>query len=180
MIRPAHFIILFCGVLISISATNTFAQDKPPATDTTINQRAHNLMLEVAGPGIFYSINYDTRFAKRRNGWGMRVGLGGINEWVRYPYFTVPVQINYLLGTRRNFLELGIGATYILQGTAGNTNALFGFSDDKKDQETALTGTIGYRFQPLKHGVNFGVSFNPLYGDGEFIPYLGLRMGWTF
>jgi hypothetical protein len=180
MLRIQHFFsIIFCILLISIVAFGSRAQDTPLSTDTVKNNRPHNIILEAAGPGFFFSVNYDTRFANRRDGWGMRGGLGGVILG-RNVYFTIPVQLNYLLGAGRDFLELGVGATYGRHGTTDNTNALFGINSRNDDQGIIYTGTIGYRFQPLKHGINFGASFNPLYIESEFRAYGGFRMGWTF
>lgn len=48
------------------------------STSIEAQTAAKSIYGEVGGPGIF-SINFDTRFSKQENGFGMRVGIGGID-----------------------------------------------------------------------------------------------------
>ncbi|RYE09386.1 MAG: hypothetical protein EOP51_33350 [Sphingobacteriales bacterium] len=136
------------------------------------------MYLELAGPGLAFSVNYDTRFSDTRDGLGGRVGFG----YFPNPFFSivsVPVQLNYLVGSRSHFLELGAGATYLKVGDDNN---------NKKDNDflsfNAVTGvlgtaTVGYRYQPVDGGFNFRISANPVVGD-TFQFTGGISVGYTF
>ncbi|MEO6151394.1 MAG: hypothetical protein ABIN95_07780 [Mucilaginibacter sp.] len=143
------------------------------------DQRAQNVYLELAGPGLALSVNYDTRFGEKRNGLGGRIGFG----YFPSPFFSivsVPVQLNYLVGSRSHFLELGAGATYLKVGDDNKND------DDNKflslfNTVTGVVGTatIGYRYQPVDGGFNFRISANPFVG--EIVQLTGgVSVGYTF
>ncbi|WP_017257377.1 hypothetical protein [Pedobacter arcticus] len=62
---------------------------------------------QILGDGLFFSINYDTRFKTSNKGLGLRAGVGILFG------AALPVSINYLIGNsnKRSFLELGAGGT---------------------------------------------------------------------
>jgi hypothetical protein len=155
-------------------------------SDTTIVQRdstkadsgvkAQSWYVEVGGAGLAISGNYDARFKKERNGWGYRVGVGffasGGNN-----VFTVPFQINYLIGEHSHMLELGAGTTFL---NSNGTNV--GTSKFEFDKVTGFIGTatIGYRFQPEHKGINVRIAFVPILYDEGLIPAGGISVGYTF
>ena len=146
--------------------------------DTSTFKRAHNLYAELLGPGILLSVNYDLRFSNNRNGLGGRFGLGYASD-DNSSLFTIPVQLNYLIGDKSNFFELGIGATYIsFDDIENRSGSFFGFDDFK----TVLgTTTIGYRYQPVKGGINFRGSWNPVFNSSGLYPaFFGLSLGYSF
>ena len=74
--------------------------------------------LELLGPSNLAGINYDARFNDHtRFGWraglsfayGRNSDLFGTNSDVRG--YAVPLEVNYLLGSQKNNLELGLGAS---------------------------------------------------------------------
>ncbi len=71
-------------------------------------RNAYNaLFLEVRGPALFLSINYDRIFAEHLS---VRIGLGLFRfEEVFVPVF--PVGVNYLLGNGDHKLEVGLTVT---------------------------------------------------------------------
>jgi len=143
-------------------------------TITTI-KRAQNLYLELGGPGLAISANFDTRFGKRRDGLGYRIGMGYFFHDLN-TVFTIPAQINYLFSTSTNgFIELGAGGTF-LNSTGDNKDSIFIF-----DRVTGVvaTGTIGYRYQPQKGGMNFRIGFVPILYDEGLIPAGGISVGYT-
>lgn len=134
------------------------------------------MYLEVGGPGLAISANYDTRFKKERNGWGYRVGLGyfasGGNN-----VLTVPFQINYLIGEHSHMLELGAGTTFLNSNGTNVGNSKFEF-----DKVTGFiaTAAIGYRFQPEHKGINVRIAFVPILYDEGIIAAGGISVGYTF
>ncbi|RYY06349.1 MAG: hypothetical protein EOP43_06620, partial [Sphingobacteriaceae bacterium] len=87
--------------------------------------RAQNVYIELLGQGLLLTANYDTRFSNKRNGIGGRVGVGfGTLPLSNNTVFTIPIGLNYLIGKKINFFEIGLGATY-LKSTPGYGNAVF-------------------------------------------------------
>lgn len=162
--------IVFLFALLSIS-TLIYSQGNERPMKTTEN--ASQIYFELGGPGIIYSFNYDGRFGKHENGIGMRVGMGGA-AIDGNGYFALPVQINYLIGTKGKYFEIGGGVTY------APGLELF-------DSENPTYGTLafGFRKQPLgKKGFAFRVAFTPIIGFGEdgpsFLPFAGVSWGFRF
>ena len=143
-----------------------------------------------------YSINYDMRTAKgRRDAWGFRVGIEkististdtstGVVEKTRITFTAVPIVLNYLIGKRKGFLELGIGATYFKF-----TGKATGFASvESYQQETfsesfgSIIGSfnIGYRHVPYKNGFMYRVAFTPLIVSTVVLPFIGIGLGYHF
>ncbi len=133
---------------------------------------------EIGGPGLA-SANFDMRFAKREDGIGGRIGIGGfsINDGDddRVGIITVPVGLNYLLGKdHKNYFKIGLGFTYI----GGKSK-----DDFESDNFHSSFGniTLGYRLAPEKGGFFFKAEITPVFGSGFFIPYFaGLGFGYKF
>jgi hypothetical protein len=166
--------------------------------DTT--KRAQNVFVELLGAGITISANYDTRFSNKRDGLGGRVGAGYLST-SNGNLLTIPVQLNYLLGKKGKYFEVGLGATF---GSMNNRSRSFRTVTDNSNGETITyllpdddsdvlgvnynrssgfigTMTLGYRYQPLTSGFSFRGYINPVLDRHEFIPYFfGLSFGYTF
>lgn len=126
----------------------------------------------VGGSALLFSANYDSRFSKRLNGAGFSVGLG---SWFGggVTVFTIPATLNYLVGRKDHFLELGAGATFI-------TGTVDFF--DSNETGSALLGhaVIGYRYQPATGGFFARAGFTPLYGYGDAVMFYHLGFGYSF
>ncbi|BAU53171.1 hypothetical protein [Mucilaginibacter gotjawali] len=145
--------------------------------DSTLNTRAQNVYIELGGPGLLFSANYDTRFSQHRDGLGGRIGLGFIASGGA-SVVTVPVQLNYLLGKSDKYFEIGLGATYASFNSGSDFLSL---NTNPVTANTVLgTMTFGYRYQPVDGGFNFRASFNPIFDSSNFVPYFGLSFGYTF
>ena len=134
-----------------------------------------NIFLEIGGPGLAFSLNFDARFGQYGNGWGYRIG-GGYFARGGNSVVTVPFQFNYLFGTGSNLFEIGEGATFL--NSKGSTHdSFFQF-----DNITGFIGTatIGYRYQPKHAGINFRIAFVPIFYDEGIIPIGGISVGYTF
>ena len=139
-------------------------------------QAAKSIYAELGGPGLA-SLNFDTRFSGKNGGLGGRIGIGGGLQVSGTNYLLVPAGINYLLGKDdKNFLELGLGITYVTPSD--------GSDNDRGDD--VFDGTFGhlwfgYRLQPIDQGVTFRAGICPLIAGGSFIPYYaGISVGYKF
>jgi hypothetical protein len=145
--------------------------------DTTDSSqiKAKGYYLEVGGPGLAISANYDARFNKTRDGWGYRIGLGGFVSGGNR-VITVPFQVNYLIGEHSSMFEVGAGTTF-LNSTGDNKGKTWEF-----DKITGFVATcsIGYRYQPEHKGINFRIAFVPILYDEGIIPAGGISVGYTF
>ncbi|MBL0271378.1 MAG: hypothetical protein IPP99_22515 [Chitinophagaceae bacterium] len=163
----------FMMILLSLSlASATIAQGVEKEGRTTAN--ASQVYLEVGGPGIIYSVNYDGRFGKYENGFGFRAGIGGASV-SGDGYFAIPVQVNYLAGAKGQYLEVGAGFTYV----SASVSDIF---SDTQSNGSLVAGTLclGFRKQPFgKKGITWRVAFTPFIKDG-FIPSGGASIGYRF
>jgi hypothetical protein len=158
--------------LVKKSDTTAMAKD----TSTAVQEiKAQSVFLEVGGPGLAISGNYDTRFAKQRNGWGYRIGAGYFGSGGN-TVFTIPFQINYLYGEHSSLIELGAGTTF-LNSTGDNKGSYWEFD---KITGFIATATIGYRYQPAGSGLTFRIAFVPILYDEGILPIGGISVGYTF
>jgi hypothetical protein len=163
-------ILLVLGIsVIAIGSASAQGVERQMKTSPNASQ----VYLELFGPGIFYSLNYDGRFAKMENGLGFRVGLGGAGG-NGGGYLALPAQLNYLLGNNGQYLELGAGATFITAGVD--------LLDDEESGSTVFgTATIGFRKQPFgKKGLTWRLAFTPFVGEFGFLPFGGASIGYRF
>jgi len=143
-----------------------------------VNAQAKAAYVEIGGPGLA-SANFDMRFAKKEDGFGGRVGIGGFSlsdyGGGRSSILLVPVGINYLLGKdRKNYFEIGVGFTYV------NATERDQFSSDNFSASFGNL-TFGYRMAPAKGGFFFKAEITPVFGNGFFIPYYGgVGFGYKF
>jgi hypothetical protein len=139
------------------------------------SDRPRTVFIELGGPGLALTLNYDTRFGNRRDGLGYRVGAGYYNtgsNWVA----SAPLLINYLYGKGSSFIEVGAGTTFVR--SQGSTNGTF-FEFDNITGFIA-TATLGYRYQQDNGGINFRIAFVPILYDDGLIAAGGLSIGYTF
>ncbi|MDB5153677.1 MAG: hypothetical protein JWR54_2428 [Mucilaginibacter sp.] len=153
--------------------SDTTAMPKDTADSTEV--KAKGYYLEVGGPGLAISANYDSRFNKQRDGWGYRIGLGGFIAGGNN-VITVPFQVNYLIGEHSSMFEVGAGTTF-LSSRGDNKGKTWEFD---KITGFVATGTIGYRYQPQHKGINFRLAFVPILYDEGIIPAGGISVGYTF
>lgn len=127
--------------------------------------------------------NYEYRFERRLNGWGLRAGLNftsddGIGGIV------VPVQLNYLLGRRGRYFEVGAGTTFLTHYNRLMSKVYY-YNDEP---HLAVVGTMsmGFRYQPVGGGLMFMFGNSPWIAkksDGglhfeAFMPYFAI--GYSF
>ncbi|CAN5508652.1 hypothetical protein BH09BAC6_BH09BAC6_08860 [soil metagenome] len=176
-----HFILKTTLILLLITSHFCLKaqslEENPIVRDSTIVEttRPRTAFLEVGGPGLALTLNYDTRFGNKRDGLGYRVGAGYYNTGDN-SVFTIPLQINYLWGSGSNFAEFGAGTTF-LKSKGNNKGTFFQF-----DNVTGFiaTATIGYRYQQDNGGINFRIAFTPILYDEGLVAGGGLSIGYTF
>lgn len=147
-------------------------------SDDFVRPKSRAVYLEVLGNGIGYSFNYDQRFQNRLDGLGFKVG-GSYFALDGTSVATFPFGLNYLLGKRGKYFEMGLGGTYLLGSDRSNTFA----SGSDPTFEDGITGNMifGYRSEPVDGGFLFRASITPFFGNGVFWPlFAGISVGYAF
>lgn len=185
------FILLFL-----LSGQIILAQETDPKLPT------QSVFVELGGPGLPYSFNYDFRFDKTNmNSWGMRVGFGGyaVNK---DSFFSLPVMVNKLYGKRNNYFEMGLGATFLAfhdeyyyescyYDQNGNYICNSGGSQSYSgtnfildiDGSPSIMGVMnfGYRRIPTDGGFMWKINLNPIFNNNGFWPlFAGIGLGYSF
>lgn len=164
------FPLILSSLILSVCTVN--AQEAPAAPV----KPANSVYFELLGNGGFYSVNYDTRFSKRRDGFGGRVGLSyaaqSSDDYYNYKqnFFSLPIGINYLAGKKGHYFETGAGITYY----SGNLFLLDDVGNSENGENTrGVFGnlTFGYRKQPIDGGFTFRAGVAPIITKNSFIPY---------
>jgi hypothetical protein len=128
-------------------------------------QRSKIAYLELGGNGIFYSLNYDTRFSNTNNGLGGRLGVSFYgNDGIVFP-----LQLNYVIGNKNHGLEIGAGIyTYFHTKTPFN-DVVF------------PSGVVAYRYQPTDKHFSFRAGWMPTFakGSGRDLDFSALGWYWA-
>lgn len=159
-------------------------------------EATRSVFVEIGGPSLVYSFNYDFRFDKEKlDAWGMRVGAGGFKVDDE-SLFTLPVQVTRLLGKDKNYFEVGAGLTFINYSSRyvvytdpyGPDNFRDVTSKDydfilEIGKTPSVVGTlnIGYRRIPEDGGFTYRVNVTPLFNAKGFWPLFGgVGLGYAF
>lgn len=165
-IKNLRFIFTFF-VLVFLSG-NAYSQGVERQGKTSAN--ASQIYLEAGGSAFVYSLNYDARFGKFENGLGWRLGIGGATI-EGDGYISIPAQVNYLVGSKGQYLEVGAGVSYI---------SIPDFFDSRNSNVFGSL-TLGFRKQPFgQQGLTWRVAFTPFIGNGGILPYAGASLGFRF
>jgi hypothetical protein len=165
----------------------------PSAPATSKGREAKNaLYLDLGGPGLLYSINYDrmlTEDLSARIGfsylsYGVSAGAGDANASAEFSYFAIPLTASYLgIGSESNMLELGGGPVIVNFSGSGILEAEEQSAEvDASYTMLALTGMVGYRHQPADGGFVFRIGASPMkvFGVSYIIPEGYLSLGAAF
>lgn len=148
---------------------------------------AQAIYVELGGPGLV-SFNFDTRFQKKEDGLGARIGFGGFSvendnttngiyngTSTNSSVFLIPAGLNYILGKdNKHYFEVGGGVTAVID------------DNNAKNEGSDFTNTFGflsfgYRMQPKEGGYFFRAAVTPVFGKGFYVPYLvGISFGYKF
>lgn len=146
-------------------------------------KRGQSAFLELAGPGVVYSVNYDSRWRKSGNGIGGRVGVSYF-QGADVRIFTLPLMINYLLGSSGNYLDVGAGATFVASSyQSSGCSCVYPEFLILQDYGNSVMPTfnLGYRREPADGGLTFRIGVSPVLTKHRFVPwwpYLGV--GYAF
>ena len=171
------------NVVISITLSLLFAIPHTILAQNKINNFGRNaIYVEVLGPGIAYSINYEYRIIKQiglRAGfssWSMSTNLFSSNGKSKFTEF--PLIVNYLVGDNNDHLELGLGMVVGFIST--KDKSFFGSDYSSKDHFSIGTATIGYRMEPNDGGFMFRIAFTPFFTFKNVWPFGGISFGYAF
>jgi len=139
-------------------------------SQTHFSAHATQFQLEFAGPGIFSSLNVDSRFTKKENGIGYRIGIGITPlGFLKHPCNTgslnaFPLNINYLIGKNKHLLEIGTGSVLLFM--SGTKRYCTNMDKQFFSEETTnfWFTSVGYRYQPFhKKGFTYRIFISPLF-----------------
>ncbi len=134
-------------------------------------QRDHGLYLEFFGIGGELSANYEKIINNRIS---VRVGAGLTGVAFRKG-FAVPFSVSTLLGSNQNFLELGIGGSYLsIDEDSTNDTYL-----DILENQMVGNAIVGYRYLS-DYGFTFRLAFTPAYTKDGFQLMGGAMFGRTW
>jgi len=182
--------------------TETTAAPETPADKATPSASANDkpreapnaIYLDLAGPGLFYSLNYDreiipdlsARIGISYFSIGASASAGDTSASAHFAYWAVPITASYLgIGSKSNMLELGGGPVIIHM--SGSGDATFTPSDQKAGGSfsttlLAVTAMAGYRHQPEDGGFVFRIGLSPekIFGVPGIWPTGYLSLGAAF
>lgn len=189
-----------------IFLTPLFSQKSETPLPVNSIKNKHTVYAELFGQGFSGSLNYDLLFNSNKK-WkrSLTVGIVAVPRSLGFgdgAYLGLPVSYNWLFGTKRSFLELGVGLTTQIGEDYMLGQSEKGFSNIY----TYFTPKIGYRFQPYKTGLffratltphvallntNFSVRNGSLHSSSSFFqnfmnlgyrafPWFGVSLGYTF
>jgi len=162
LIDMKKFLIVTFLSLSAFFPQNTFGQMDKEGSN-------HGVFLEFLGNGIFYSVNYDTRFSKKVDGFGGKVGFGYIAVDGDH-YSSFPFLVNYLFGNKGHFFEIGAGANYLVTDYQ-NGGGVIDSPEIAKWEGWSGSISLGYRYQPVDGGFLFRAGLTPMFKESEFRPF---------
>jgi hypothetical protein len=157
----------------------------PQSTGT---RHSSQIQFEVLGPGSLFSINIDSRFSKKGNGFGYRIGLGGkplgmFDESCNTGgQISFPIGLNYIAGRKGHLVELGTGVVPLLfTGTKVYCPDLSKeFFGDEADHYFYILA--GYRYSPVrKKGITYRLFISQLFQKNFPVKFWGgASLGYKF
>jgi len=169
--------------------TDVSSSEETPAVDDREAKNA--IYLDLAGPGLIYSINYDrvitpdlsARIGFSYFGVGASASSGDTTASAEFSYWAVPITASYLgIGSTSNMFEVGGGGVIMNFSGSGLIEA-----DDESAEAGAsvttfaLTALAGYRHQPADGGFVFRIGLSPMMNfEAGFLPWGYLSLGAAF
>lgn len=159
--KNAAYILLMLIVLLTAGT----------ASAQSYYHRENGIYLEIFGTGGEASVNYEKII---NNMISVRVGIGGTGV-IFEEGLAVPFSVSSLLGGNQNYLEIGIGGSYLnLSGDVTGDTYL-----DITESQVVGNGIIGYRYLG-DYGYTFRLAFTPAITKDGFQPMGGAMLGFTF
>ncbi|MBS1755103.1 MAG: hypothetical protein KF741_10695 [Ferruginibacter sp.] len=177
--------------MLRIYPVQDTVQKKPEPYKSTKVTKSKFFFVELLGSGGVYSINYDFRFDKSiSNKWGLRTGIEFLpiktvnfsGDELTYRSVLFPFMLNYLVGKKNKFLELGLGAVYVFKQRNGELLAqeheYFIQNINRRIPNVYGAISVGFRRNPIKGKIMWGVSITPLVGNSFIVPNIGFKIGY--
>jgi hypothetical protein len=165
--------IIYSAIFSLISFSINAQHYQEPVKENTV-------FFELLGNGGYYSFNYDRIMASKEK-WKLAGRIGGsyINHFNDFntQYINMPLELSFLSGKGPNYLEIGMGATYIF----GKSD--FGWPGEEKTTilnfDLMIMPRIGYRYQKPEGGPFFKIGFTPIYYIKIYTNFPGYPLGHT-
>jgi len=179
ILNQMKYLIFFVFLLpVCSKAQPRFSESKP----------RKNIYVEVGGNGLAFNVVYETRVNKSADGFGIKIGAGGYSSSYEN-IFSVPLSGNWLISKdNKNYFELGFGATFLhYDDKAGYFYPSYPeYPPDviglKINNRNSVYGhlALGYRHQPSKGGITWGVAITPHFNNNGFWPiWGGIKFGYS-
>jgi hypothetical protein len=162
------------------------------ASESEGEREAKNaIYVDLLGPGLFYSINYDrmlTEDLSARIGFsylsfGASAGDSTASASAEFSYWAVPITVSYLgIGSDSNMLEVGGGPVIMnVKGSGVVETDETASGAEASATLFAMTGMVGYRHQPADGGFGFRIGASPvMVFDAGLLPWGYLSLGAAF
>lgn len=164
----------YWGKLLILATLCNFLHAQEP--EYRAPQGTNNWFVDLGGPAIFYSLNYEKYLYRSYNEkytWAAHVGLGynPINfdilnaVYLERNMFMAPFSTSILKGEGKEKLEIGGGFTL--------------FTKDFGNNEVLPHALIGLRVMESNH-VCFRLNYMPFWQNGAVMHWLGISLGKNF
>jgi hypothetical protein len=161
------------------------ALGKEPAQ--TPRRAKTSLFLELGGPAIFYSLNYERFFGDDVS---LRLGVGfvsgsSLDEWDPNSAWAVSVPFVasiFPVGSDSHKFQMGLGGSLLyLTGRMKNSWSSPDIEQLAPNPGARLFGTfvIGYRYVPKDGGPSVGIALTPIFNTMVFTPWVAFDIGLT-
>ncbi len=168
---PDHGGIVMKHALLTLAALAVLAGAAAPAAAQSYYRKESALYAEFFGWGGEASANFEKLIDGK---YAVRAGVGFTGA-VYAKGLVVPFGVSTLLGRERNFLEIGVGGSYV---DFDEQDADKTFLDVKEDQ-VVVTALVGYRFIG-DYGFSYRLGFMPAWTKDGFQPMGGAAFGYAF
>ena len=159
-------------------------QENPVPATTALSH--NSIYLELLGPGLLYSLNYEYRFTEHIS------ARAGLSVWSidsldllvlqikKFSYKSFPLMVNYMTGSRASHLEAGVGIMPLF--VRGDFSVFYFLGESENNRVTAILGiaTIGYRYQRRESGFIFRADATPVFNRSGIYVGFGLSLGYGF
>lgn len=190
---PKIILFLFLITSLTLAASDgTNIRQRKSEKDT----RTHGIYVELLGASNMVGIAYDARL-KLGSSFGYRVGASyayGSNSSIfsgssSIRGFSVPLEVNYLLGRRKSKLEIGLGLSIGIYNEKSSWWEVDSYTEHELSETKFgyyLFANIGYRYQGhrgfmFRTGLSPSFNFNDKHGLSKtprFYPYISF--GYAF
>ena len=154
--------VILLTTLLLFCSGSSLAQAREPARN--------RVYLDVFGPGLLYSLNYERAFGQR---FGLRLGAAA-SPLSGFSYLLSFGMLTATFGGPVHALHAGLGAGiawFIDVDILENPDALGGYG----------VFSVGYQFQPRPRGVFFRLAYTPIFNFQVIEPlWGGVTIGWAF